>query len=167
MRYQMKQKWLALGDDYVIRNEGGHPVYQVDGKVFSLGDRAELKDMHGQILATITQKLLSWGPSYEIHRGGEVAARVKKKLFTFFHAEFSVDVPGPDDLRARGDFWDHEYTFTRGDREVARVSRAFFSLTDTYGIEVAPGEDDLLILAASVVIDLCCHEQRGADTAST
>ena len=69
-------------------------------------------------------------------------------------------MPGPDDLVADGDFWEHEYEFTRHGRPVARVSKRFFSWTDTYGIDVAPGEDDVLVLASAVVIDLCCHQKK-------
>jgi hypothetical protein len=42
---------------------------------------------------------------------------------------------------------------------VAQVSKRFFALTDTYGIEVAEGQDDILIIASAVVIDLCCHQK--------
>jgi uncharacterized protein YxjI len=85
---------------------------------------------------------------------------VKKELFTFFRCHFSVDVPGPDDLDAHGDFLDHEYEITRGDEVVARVSKQWFTWTDTYGIEVTDGEDDALVVATAVVIDLCCHQPR-------
>ena len=73
-----------------------------------------------------------------------------------------VDVPGPNDLEARGDFLDHEYVFTRGDREVATVSKRWFSLGDTYGVETADGEDDVLILASAVVVDQACHRDDGS-----
>jgi uncharacterized protein YxjI len=68
-----------------------------------------------------------------------------------------VDVPGPDDLEAEGDFLDHEYSFTRGGRLVATVSKRWFSWTDTYGIDITSGEDDVLILASAVVVDMACH----------
>jgi uncharacterized protein YxjI len=163
MRYQMKQNWLAFGDDFVIRDEAGADRFVVDGRAFSLGDQLSVRDMQGAELASISQKLFTWGPTYEIRRGGQVAAVVKKQLFTFFHCKFSVDVPGPDDLEAQGDFWELEYTFLRGERPVARVSRTFFSWTDTYAIDIADGEDEVLILAAAVVIDLCCHDDHGGD----
>jgi uncharacterized protein YxjI len=163
----MKEKWISLGTDFVVRDEAGQPVYQVDGKVLTLGDKLSIRNMQGNEVAFIAQKLLSWGPTYEIRRGEQVAAVVKKALFTLFRARFSVDVPGPDDLEARGDFWDREYTFFRGETPVARASKKFFSLTNTYGIEVNPGEDDVLILAAAVVIDLCCHEDRGETSSSS
>jgi uncharacterized protein YxjI len=101
-------------------------------------------------------------PAYEIYRGSQLAAVVKKSLFTFLHCKFTVDVPGPDDLEAEGDFLDHEYSFSRGGRTVATVSKQWFSWTDTYGVEIADGEDDILILASTVVIDMACHgDQQG------
>ena len=69
-----------------------------------------------------------------------------------------MDVEGPDDLEANGNLLDCEYAFERGGQEVARVSKRWFSLRDTYGVEVSEGESDLLILCAAVVIDLACHE---------
>ena len=87
---------------------------------------------------------------------------MKKKLFTLMRHRFFVDVPGPNDLEAKGDFFDHEYEFLLGDRPVAQVSKKWISFTDSYGIDVSAGTDDVLILACAVVIDLCCHEQRNS-----
>jgi uncharacterized protein YxjI len=82
---------------------------------------------------------------------------VKKKLITFIHCRFTVDVPGPHDLEAKGSFTDHNYEFTRDGQRVAEVSKRWFSWADTYGVDIAEGEDDILILASSVVIDMVCH----------
>ena len=156
----MKQKWLGWGTDYTVKDADGREVFYVDGRAFSLGDKLSFQDMKGTELAFISQKLLSWGPTYEIYRSGKVAAVVKKSLFKFFRCEFTVDVPGPDDLVAEGNFWDYQYKFTRHGRPIAEVSKAFFQWTDTYGIEIAVGADDILIIASAVVIDLCCHEKH-------
>jgi uncharacterized protein YxjI len=157
MRYVMRQKLLSWGDDFVIRDDDGQDAFFVDGKVFTLGHQLSFQDMEGNELAYIRQKLLAWGPTYEIYRDGQLQAIVKKSLFTLIHCRFSVDVPGPDDLEARGNFTDHEYEFERDGRTVAVVSKRWFSWTDTYGVEIADGEDDILILAATVVIDMACH----------
>src|SRR3954471_16953718 len=98
MKYLLKQKLLSWGDDFIIRNEREEQVFFVDGRAFSLGDKLSFQDMAGNELAFIRQKLLAWGPTYEIHRNGQLYAVVKKKLFTLFHCRFVVDVPGPDDL---------------------------------------------------------------------
>jgi uncharacterized protein YxjI len=157
MRYIMRERILSWGDDYTIITAAGEDTYYVDGTVFSFGNKLSFKDMRGAEVARIEQKLLSLGPQYEISRDGRTVAVVKKHLFTLLRARFTVDVPGPDDLEAAGDFLDHEYTFARAGGEVARVSKKWFSLTDTYGVDINEGEDDVLILASAVVIDLVSH----------
>jgi len=157
MRYLMKQKLFSWGDDFRIKNEAGDDVFFVDGRAFSIGNKLSFQDLKGNELAFIRQKLLSWGPTYEISRDGELLAVVKKHLFTFFRCKFTVDVPGPDDLEAQGSFMDMEYTFERGGRTVAEVSKRWFSWGDSYGVDIGGGEDDVLILASTVVIDMVCH----------
>ncbi|HEX2780039.1 MAG TPA: LURP-one-related family protein [Gemmatimonadaceae bacterium] len=160
-RYVLKQKLFSFGDDFRIRDEQGKEVFFVDGKAFSIGSKLSFQDLAGNELAFIKQKILNWSPTFEIWRDGALAAVVKKKLFALFHHRFSVDVPGPDDLEAEGDFLDHEYSFRRGGRTVATVSKKWFALGDTYGVDVADGEDDILILASAVVIDQACHPDDG------
>jgi uncharacterized protein YxjI len=162
MRYLMKQKIFSFGDDFAITDESGREAYYVDGRAFSLGDKLSFRDASGQEVAFIRQRLLSLGRTYEIEVRGRTAAVVHKHLFTFLSCRFSVDVPGPDDLEATGDFLDMEYTIrhTQSGRAAATISKRWFRLSDTYGVEVAEGEDPVLVLAATVVIDLCCHGDR-------
>lgn len=160
MRYVMKQKLFSWGDDFVIKDEQGRDAFFVDGKAFSFGKQLSFQDMQGNQLAYIQQRLLAWGPTYDIYEGDQVRATVSKELFTFFTCRFTVDVPGPDDLEAEGDFLQHEYSFKRGGNPVAAVSKKWFSWTDTYGVDINDGEDEVLILASTVVIDMVCHERK-------
>jgi uncharacterized protein YxjI len=111
----------------------------------------------GNELAFIRSRIIALTDSYEILRDGKVAAVVKKDLINVFRCGFTVDVPGPDDLEAQGNLLDHEYTFTRAGRTVATVSKKWFTIRDTYGVELDDAEDPVLILASAVVIDLVCH----------
>ncbi len=160
MRYLLKQKLFSLGDDFTIQDENGNDAFFVDGKMFSFGDQLSFQDMQGNELAFIKEKVFAWGKTFEVYRSGSLAAVVKKELFTFFKCRFTVDVPGPDDLEATGDFLDHEYEFKRGDKTVASVSKQWFTLRDTYGIDVADDEDAVLVLASAVVVDMACHGDR-------
>ena len=160
MRYLMRERILSWGDDFTIKDEAGREAFYVDGKVFSFGDKLSFKDRDGKEVALIDQKLLSFGPQYEIVRGGTTVAVVKKQLFTLFRARFTVDVPGPDDLEAKGNFLEHEYVFERDGRDVARISKKWLSLSDSYAIDINDGEDDVVILAAAVVIDLVSHPDQ-------
>lgn len=159
MRYEIQQKFFALADSYIIRNGDGDPVYQVKGRWLSIGDKLSFQDMEGNELALIREKLLSWGPSYVIEQNGKTT-HVKKHLFTFFKCRFTVDVPGPDDIEASGSLLDYEYTFERDGDTVAEVSKRWFAFRDRYGVEIAEGENAVLILASTVVIDLVCHGEK-------
>ena len=158
MRYVMRQKLLSLADNFTIKNEQEQDVFLVKGKVFSFGDKLSFQDLAGNELVFIDQRLLNWSPTYELWKGDKLLAVVKRELFSFIHHRFTVDVPGPNDLEAEGDFLDHEYTISRGDSVVATVSKRWFSWADTYGIEIADGEDDVLVLATAVVVDMVCHD---------
>ncbi len=159
MRYVMKKKLFSIGSDFTIRDAAGNDVFFVDGKVFTLRDQLIFQDMNGNELAVVQKKLLAWGPTYEIYHGGVLKAVVKESLFTLLGHRFTVDDEhGPADLEARGNFTDHQYTFTRGGQDVAQVSESWFTIADTYGVDVAPGQDDVLILACTVVIERCQEE---------
>ena len=160
MRYVLQQKLFSIGSDYNIKDAAGNDVYFVDGRAFTIGDKLSFQDMRGNELAFIRQKLLAWARTYEIYRSGRLVAVVKKELFSPMHHTFNVDVEGPDDLQAKGNFLDYEYSFRRGENVVAQVSKQWFTLRDTYGVDVNEGEDDVLILASTVVIDLACHSGK-------
>ena len=156
----MKRDWISIGRDYTVKDEAGYVAFRVDGHVLCIGDKMTIEDGEGNALALVTQKLLAWGPTYEVWRGDDCVAVVKKSVFTLFRCEFTIDVPGPDDIVAEGDFFEHEYEFRRGGDLAAHVSKRYFSISDAYGIDVAPGIDPLLIVAGAVVIDLCCHTHQ-------
>jgi uncharacterized protein YxjI len=155
----IKQKIWALGDDFSIKDETGKDVYVVDGKGFSFGDKLSFQDMNGNELAYLEQKVFSFKKTYEIKRKGELFAEVVKD-FSFFKDKFTVDIPGPNNYEVTGDFWHHEYKFARKEREVAHVSKEYFKWSDTYGINIVEGEDDITILATVVVIDLVNQSER-------
>ena len=160
MRYLMKQKIFSFGDKFAIRDENGEGAYFVNGEVFSLGHKLAFEDLQGRELLHIRQKLLSWGPTYELYRGEEHVATIKKEIFTLFHCTFNIHLDDEGDLEAKGSLSDHEYFISRDGESVAQISKRWFSLSDTYGVDIADSQDPVLILASTVVIDLCCHDKR-------
>jgi uncharacterized protein YxjI len=159
MVYRIKEAFWSWGNDFAITDEAGSPRFRVDGKAFSWGDKLSFQTTDGQELAFINQKLLSWKPRYRIERDGQVVAEVVKE-FTWLKKKFTLDIPGPNDYVIDGSFWEHEFTFTRLGRSAARVSKAYWSWTDSYGVDVADGEDDVLILCACIVIDQVLHDEQ-------
>jgi uncharacterized protein YxjI len=158
--YLIRERFFRLGEDSEITDEHGRAAFQVDGKVLSLRDRLIIRDPEGREVAQVHRKLAALRPTYKVTIGGEEAAEVRKRLFTPFGDRFTIDVPGPDDLEMTGDLFDHEFTIRRGDQVVATVSKRWFSMRDTYAVEVAPGQDDLLLLASVLALDLAEDQER-------
>lgn len=162
MRYRMKRNLPTVAGDFAVKDENGRDVLLVGGRRDGPGDRLSFSDTRRRELAYVRRKLSPAGPAYEIIYADELQAVVSQSLLAGSCATFSADLPGPDDLRAAGDFLGCEYTFTRDGRTVATVSRSPFAHPETYGVEVDKAEDEVLILASAVVIDLCCREGEKA-----
>ena len=159
-RYQMRQKLLAFGDDYYIENAMGQRVYFVDGKVFRLREHLGFKDVRGNELAAIQERVLPIKDTYSIYRNGQVLATVKKALIAPLRQRFDIHVAGGDTLDAQGNILDHEYEIHDGRRRVAEISKKWFRVADSYGVDIVPGVDDVLILACTAVIDMMTSEER-------
>ena len=158
--YLIRERLFRLGEDSDITDEQGRPVLQVDGKVLSLRNRLVLRDPEGREVAQVQRKLIAMRPTYEISIAGRRAAEVRKRLFTPFGDRFIIDVPGPDDLEMTGDLLDHEFIIRRGDQTVATVSKRWFSVRDTYAVDIAADQDDLLLLASVLALDLAEDQER-------
>jgi uncharacterized protein YxjI len=162
MRYVIRERFFRLGEDSDITDEQGQPVYYVDGKVLTLHDTLIVRERAGTEVARVQRQLVALRPTYHITRQGQEVAEVRKRLFSPFVDRFTIDIPGPDDLSMTGDLFEHEYTITRGDQVVATVSKRWLSLTDTYGVDIAAGEDDVLILTSVLALDLAEDRERRA-----
>ena len=91
---------------------------------------------------------------------GGVAAKVHNALITPLRDRWQIDVPGGQNLTTQGNILNHQYRIERGRLTVASVSKKWFRIRDSYGVEVAPGEDAALMLAITVVIDMMAHSGR-------
>ena len=152
-KYRMREKVFAIGDDFWIEDDAGERAFKVDGKALRIRDTFVLEDASGAELFSIQEKKLHIRDTMEIERGGHTVATVKKALITPLRDRFSIDVEGGADMEAKGNIVDHEYKIERDGDRVAEVSKRWFRVRDTYGIEVAPEQDDALILAVTVCID--------------
>ena len=152
-QYRMQEKMFAIGDDFWVETGGGERAFKVNGKALRIRDTLVLENPSGEELYSIQEKKLRVRDTMEIERGGRTVATVKKAVVSPIRERYSVDVEGGDDLEAKGNITDHEFKIERGGHEIAEVSKRWFRVRDTYGIEVAPGQDDALVLAVTVCLD--------------
>ena len=152
-RYHLREKLASVGDDFWIENGAGQRVFKVDGRALRIRETFKIKDLQGNEVAEIQEKLVSVRDAMAIARGGQTIATVKKALMTPLRGRFSVNVAGGADMDVQGNILAHEYKIEQGGRAIAEVSKKWFRVRDSYGVDIQPGQDDALILAITVVID--------------
>jgi len=156
----MREKWLAFGDDFWIEDDSGERVYHVDGKALRMRKTLKLEDAEGNELCKIQERKLRVRDTMEIEDAdGHSVATVKKAMITPLRERWTVDVANGPDLRVQGNIVDHEYAIEDGGTAVAEVSKKWFRMRDTYGIEIEPGQNEVLILAVAVALDAMEHDR--------
>jgi uncharacterized protein YxjI len=153
--YQMRQKLGSIGDDFYIENDRGQRVFIVDGEALRIRKAILFEDMHGNELCKVQTRMLSVRDTIEIEGpAGQTLATVKKVMIAPLRERWSVDVPGGQEMEILGNIVDHEYAIEVGGRRVAEISKRWFHLVDTYGVEIAPGQSEVLMLAITTAVDM-------------
>jgi uncharacterized protein YxjI len=153
-RYKMREKMISIGDDYWIENEAGERAFYVDGKALRIRETLIIKDAQGNDLYKLKEKMLRVRDTMDIEDAeGRTVASVKKALITPLRDRFKVEVTNGPEMDVQGNILSHEYKIDAGREKVAEVSKKWFRIRDSYGVEIEPGQDAGLILAIAVVLD--------------
>ena len=163
MRYLVRERLFSITDDFWITDQQGDKVFLVDGKALRLRETFELKDASGAKLAIIRKKFLTFTDAMEIEHDGAVAATVHKAVISPLFHRSVIDLDprtGGGRLEAVGNIIDKDFEIRDGRHAIARISRAWFRLKDTYGVEVAPDQNDALIICIAVCLDRIHHDEE-------
>ena len=156
MNLYLKQRFFSWGDRFTVYDENGNDRYYVEGEVFTFGKKLHVYDLAGNEVAFIQQRVFTFLPKYNITVGGRELGEVVKE-FTFFHQVYTVEALG---WEVHGDFFDHDYEIVGGGRQIASVSKQWFTLGDAYEISIDPNVDTVAALAVVLVIDACIDAQN-------
>jgi uncharacterized protein YxjI len=157
-RYQMRQKMVSFGDDYWIDDEAGHRQFKVDGKVLRARRTFHIEDPDGHRVAVVRGRPLRIKDSMSIEDAdGNRIALVKKAIIGPMRDRWRIEQNQGSDLTVHGNFVDHEYAIENDGRKVAEVSKKWFRVRDTYGLEIGSGVDHATVLAAAIAIDAMTH----------
>jgi uncharacterized protein YxjI len=157
--YQMRERLISIGGDYNVEDEQGQRAFHIDGKALRLRHTLKFQDARGHDLYTIQERVLRVRDSMAIEHDGQTVAEIHKALVTPLRDRLTVNVEGGPDMTVQGNLVDHEYEITQGSRmPIAVISKRWFRVRDTYGVEVTPGQNDALILAITVCVDAMVHD---------
>jgi uncharacterized protein YxjI len=151
----MREKMVSIGDDFWIENNHGQKVFKVDGKALRVRDTLKFEDSHGRELCKIQEKKVRIKDTMNIDSpDGKTLASIKKAIISPVRDRWTVKIGNGPDMEVQGNIVDHEYKIEEGRSRVAEVSKKWFRVRDTYGVEIAPGQNDIVILAITVGIDM-------------
>jgi uncharacterized protein YxjI len=149
-RYLLPRRPLANQSGFLISGEAGDPRFEVRP---ARTDALVLEYPDGGEGCTIHEATLSLQRLMRISRSGQPTAWVRRVVTVPVRDDYAIDL-GSAVLTVRGNVLDQDYTIRQGRRTVAAVSRAWTNALEAYGVEVAPGQDDALLLAVTVCLTL-------------
>ncbi|MGW8457188.1 LURP-one-related/scramblase family protein [Streptomyces niveus] len=161
MKYLVRDKIFAIGDDYWIEDEQGRQAFLVDGKALRLRDTLELKDPQGRVLVTLRLKLLSLRDAMTIERDGEPLATIRKKRLSLLRNHYRVALADGSELDVSGRILDHEFAIEYEGELLAHVSRRWFRVRETYAVDVIRDDADTsLLIAVTVCVIRMAEKER-------
>ena len=149
MKLLFKQRMFSWFDSYDIYDTDGNSVFTVKGEL-SWGHLLRIYDALGQEVASISEKVFTLLPKFEMYVGDTYVGCISKE-FSFFKPSFNVDYKG---WHVEGDWFEWEYSIVdQSGYTVATISKEPWNWTDTYVIDVYDINDTIYALMLVLAID--------------
>ncbi len=155
MKLYVKQKVFSWGDNFTVKDAMGEDRYIVKGEVFTFGNKLHVYDMSGREVAFIKQELWSLLPKYYVFCNEQQVAEIRREL-TLFRPKYSIVGPG---WEVDGHFLAHDYEITQNGQRIVSISKAWMSWGDSYELDIANRQDELMALAVVLAIDCVLASQ--------
>ncbi|MFK0014239.1 LURP-one-related/scramblase family protein [Streptomyces sp. NPDC091027] len=164
MKYLVRDKMLAIGDDSVIEDEDGRHAFLVDGKALRFRDTLELKDPDGRILITLREKLFGFRDAMTLERDERQLAVIRRKRFSLLRNHFRVTLVEGTELDVSGRILDREFKVEYDGELLALVSRQWYRVRETYAVDVVREDADAALLVAVAVCVIRMAEKEREDS---
>ncbi|CCA56862.1 hypothetical protein SVEN_3576 [Streptomyces venezuelae ATCC 10712] len=151
VKYLVRDKIFAIGDDYWIEDEQGRHAFLVDGKALRLRDTLELKDPDGRVLVTLRQKMFSLRDAMTVERDDRPLATIRRKRLSLLRNHYRVTLVEGTELDVSGRILDREFVVEYEGELLAHISRQWFHVRETYAVNVVREDADAALLVAVAV----------------
>ena len=159
MKLYMKQKVFSWADTFTVKDQMGEDKYFIKGEAFSWGKKLHVYDRSGREVAFVRQKLWTFMPRYMVSVNGTDVAEIVKE-FTFLRPRYSIIGPG---WEVDGSFWEHDYEVTENGRPIVSIRKEWMTWGDTYELDIADAENEVMALAVVLAIDCVLDAQQNAN----
>ena len=156
VRLYLKQMVFSWSDRFFVKDEHGNDLYAIQGEIFSWGKKLHVYDRYNSEVAFIRQKLMSWLPRFFVEIDGRVICEIVKE-FSFIRQKYRLEgLP----WHLQGDIWAHEYALTENGRQIMYMSKKWFTWGDSYELDIANPNDELMCLCIALAVDCAVAVQN-------
>ncbi|MEV6570390.1 LURP-one-related family protein [Streptomyces sp. NPDC051577] len=164
MKYLVRDKVLAIGDDYWIEDEEGRHAFLVDGKALRVRDTLELKDPDGHILITLREKWFSFRDAMTLERDERRLAVIRRKRLSLLRDHYRVTLAEGTEVDVSGRILDREFKVEYDGELLALISRQWYRIRETYAVDVVREDADAaLLIAVAVCVIRMAEKERDED----
>ena len=157
-RYRLVQNLAAIADPVLVQTDEGTVAFKIESAQREMMDVLVLRDIEGDIRCFISGFQAQPAAADVLGNDGRLLARVSRTPISALRDRFEIAHSSGDVWIAIGDVGSREFTLESPKGEVAEISRRWFLLPGSYGVEVSPGQDDALVLAVAAAIDQLTHD---------
>ena len=150
MRLLIKQRVFSWTDTYDVYDENGTPKYFVKGEFLSIGHKIHIyRHDTGEEVGMVREKLMTVMPRFELIVEGRTLGSIQKR-FSLFKPKYEIDY---NDWRVEGDFLEWDYDVRQECCPIMHIRKEPFHWGDTYVIDYACRDDELIGLLTVIAID--------------
>lgn len=165
--YYIKQKLVSLNDKYYVYDKNDEPCLEVVsngllafldnlfGSIFSLGHKFYIKNLNGNVFATIKKRTGFLLEKYDIFCGERNIASIKQQI-TALRPKISIKTE-KDDYLISGDILGRDFIISKNGVTVATVKKAAFNIKDKYTIDIFEDGNDELFVSTVIAIYNSLH----------
>lgn len=162
--FYIKQQVFSIGEKFTVKDSSGNIRYRIQGSFFKVPKSFSIENARGIEIASITKKMLSLLPVFNVKIHGQEMIKIKKEL-SFLKSKYSVSARG---LNIKGDWWDMDFDIQKNGKRVGSVQKKWFTWGDSYEVSVFDESLEEIIIALVIAIDCVkADEQAAASSAST
>lgn len=153
VRYRLIEDLTTLIGDFHVLNDAGDHAFKINGRSLINEDLIRLEDLGGNLLCQSSAHLARTKSSMAIvDRSGDAIGHVQRHPVSPLLDRFSIALDDKVLLVTEGNVSSLEFWMLGPDGAAAEISRRWFRARDSYGIAIAPGQPDAVLVAGVISI---------------
>lgn len=161
--YRIRRLLINVGRSYWVEDAAGARVFKVAGKL-RFRRLFSIRDVHGNVLYSVREKLLVLDPTFVVSRDGIEAAVVKRTTTSgATNDKFKIALPSGEVLNASGKLWtDEGVDIRQGSASIANIRREQNIIREVFHATFRRADQALLLAIAMSIVETDLSRGNGS-----